>query len=128
MSCAMDLKPSGDFGSMPASVPSKYGIHLFLLILIAVSGAMSPAFLSGANISDMLLQMAPVGIVVIDQAYVIILRSLDLFVASTMATAAVIATGFSGGNADVPAIIAISIRVGVVTGLANGLLVTKRDV
>ena len=119
-----DGNPSFGF----ANIASKYGIHIFLVLLIIVSGIVSPAFLSANNISNMLLQAAPLGIVVIGQAFVIILRGLDLSVASIMATAAVIATGFSGVNSDVPAIMAISLGIGAATGLVNGLLVTKRDV
>lgn len=107
---------------------SAYALPIFLVALIAVSGIVSPAFLSGSNISNILLQVAPLGIVVIGQAFVIILRGLDLSVASVMATAAVIATGFSGQNSDVLPIVLIAVGIGVATGLVNGLLVTKRSV
>ena len=45
---------------------------------------------------QLLLQVAPLGIVVIGQAFVILLRGLDLSVASVMATVGGLATGFSG--------------------------------
>ena len=38
-----------------------YGIHLVLLALIVVTAILSPAFLTGNNISNMLLQAAPLG-------------------------------------------------------------------
>jgi len=120
-----------EIGAPAASARSRlsaYALPIFLVALIAVSGIVSPAFLSGSNISNMLLQVAPLGIVVIGQAFVIILRGLDLSVASVMATAAVIATGFSGQNSDVLPIVLIAVGIGVVTGLVNGLLVTKRSV
>lgn len=120
-----------EIGAPTASARSRlsaYALPIFLVALIAVSGIVSPAFLSGSNISNMLLQVAPLGIVVIGQAFVIILRGLDLSVASVMATAAVIATGFSGQNSDVLAIVLIAVGIGVATGLVNGLLVTKRSV
>jgi ribose/xylose/arabinose/galactoside ABC-type transport system permease subunit len=105
-----------------------YGIHLALVALIAISAVLSPAFLSGRNISNMLLQAAPLGIVVIGQAFVILVRGLDLSVGSVMATAAVVATSFSGQDADAPAIFAVAVAVGLLTGLANGLLIAKRNV
>ncbi|MCV3206620.1 ABC transporter permease [Mesorhizobium sp. YC-39] len=107
---------------------SPYALPMFLIALIAVSGIVSPAFLSTSNISNMLLQVAPLGIVVIGQAFVIILRGLDLSVSSVMATAAVIATGFSGQNSDVLSILLIALGIGIATGLVNGWLVTKRSV
>ncbi|MGO7017042.1 ABC transporter permease [Rhizobium leguminosarum] len=105
-----------------------YGIFIFLVLSIAAATIASPAFISGANVSNMLMQLAPLGIVVIGQAFVILVRGLDLSVASVMATAAVIATGFNGQNGDAPMIVAGCVLMGAATGLANGLLVTKRNV
>jgi ribose/xylose/arabinose/galactoside ABC-type transport system permease subunit len=109
-------------------VVRSYGIHLALVGLIVISAALSPSFLSGRNISNMLLQAAPLGIVVIGQALVILVRGLDLSVASVMATAAVVATSFNGQDGDAPAIFAVAIGIGLLTGLVNGLLVSKRNV
>lgn len=105
-----------------------YGIHLVLLALIVVTTILSPAFLTGKNISNMLLQAAPLGIVVIGQVMVILVRGLDLSVASVMATAAVVATSFSGQNGDAVAVFLVAMAIGLMTGLLNGLLITKRNV
>jgi ribose/xylose/arabinose/galactoside ABC-type transport system permease subunit len=122
-----------------ASVPSQqsakakdiirnYGIHLVLLFLIVVTALISPQFLASRNISNMLLQAAPLGIVVIGQVLVILVRGLDLSVASVMATAAVVATSFNGQDNDALAVFAVAIAIGLATGLVNGLLITKRSV
>lgn len=111
-----------------ASVFSRYGIYLFFALLLVVSGIFSPVFFSGDNLGNLLTQVAPLGIVVIGQAFVIIVRGLDLSVASVMATAAVVATSFDGTNRSVIPIIAVSLLMGLATGLVNGLLVTKRNV
>lgn len=105
-----------------------YGIHLVLASLIVVTAILSPAFLSGNNISNMLLQAAPLGIVVIGQVLVILVRGLDLSVASVMATAAVVATTFSGQDSDAIPVFVVAMLIGLTTGLVNGLLITKRNV
>lgn len=105
-----------------------YGIHLVLLALIVVTAILSPAFLTGNNISNMLLQASPLGIVVIGQVLVILVRGLDLSVASVMATAAVVATSFNGQDSDAIAVFVVAMAIGVLTGLVNGLLITKRNV
>ncbi|MGO7076659.1 ABC transporter permease [Rhizobium johnstonii] len=110
------------------AVAKSYGIFIFLGFAIAAATIASPAFISGANVSNMLMQLAPLGIVVIGQAFVILVRGLDLSVASVMATAAVVATSFNGQNGDAPMIVAACVLMGAATGLANGLLVTKRNV
>jgi ribose/xylose/arabinose/galactoside ABC-type transport system permease subunit len=107
---------------------SRFGTFLVLPVLLVLGGAISPAFLSASNISNLLLQIAPLGIVAIGQSFVMIVRGLDLSVASMMATAAVIATGFSGSNGDVASIVAVVLAIGIAVGLINGLLITKRRV
>jgi ribose/xylose/arabinose/galactoside ABC-type transport system permease subunit len=107
---------------------SRLGVLLPLPVLLVLGGATSPAFLGAGNISNLLLQLAPLGIVAIGQCFVMIVRGLDLSVASTMATAAVIATGFSGSNGDVLAIVATALAIGIAVGLLNGLLIAKRHV
>jgi ribose/xylose/arabinose/galactoside ABC-type transport system permease subunit len=114
-------------GSM-MDVVRGYGIHLVLLGLIVVTAVLSPAFLTGNNISNMLLQAAPLGIVVIGQVLVILVRGLDLSVASVMATAAVVATTFSGQDSDALPVFLVAMTIGLLTGLVNGLLITKRNV
>jgi ribose/xylose/arabinose/galactoside ABC-type transport system permease subunit len=107
---------------------SRLGVLLPLPVLLVLGGATSPAFLGAGNLSNLLLQLAPLGIVAIGQCFVMIVRGLDLSVASTMATAAVIATGFSGSNGDVLAIVATALAIGIAVGLLNGLLIAKRHV
>ncbi|HTJ93506.1 MAG TPA: ABC transporter permease [Pararobbsia sp.] len=109
-------------------VARRYGIVVFFLVLVAVSGLVSPAFLHGDNVINMLVQFAPLGMVVTGQVFVILVGGLDLSVASVMATAAVVATAFDGTNASSPAIFGVTLLVCVCTGLVNGVLVTKRQV
>ncbi|GAB2921778.1 ribose ABC transporter permease RbsC [Paraburkholderia jirisanensis] len=106
----------------------RYGIYLFLVLLIVVSGGWSPTFLRIDNVVNMLVQFAPLGIVVIGQIFVILVGGLDLSVASVMATAAVIATAFDGTNASLPQVFGATFVMCVGAGLLNGLLVTKRQV
>ncbi|MDL2398878.1 ABC transporter permease [Rhizobium mayense] len=122
------VSASSSAGMRAGDIGKKYGIYLFLLVAILVTTAVSPTFLSPANVSNMLMQLAPLAIVVIGQTFVILVRGLDLSVASVMATAAVIATSFNGQNSDAALILLACIGMGAATGLANGLLVTKRNV
>jgi len=106
----------------------RFGMILILPVLLGIGGSMSPAFLSLDNLSNLLLQFAPLAIVAIGQAFVMIVRGLDLSVASMMATAAVIATSLSGSAGGVMTVFAAALLVAVAVGLLNGFLVTKRQV
>jgi ribose/xylose/arabinose/galactoside ABC-type transport system permease subunit len=59
---------------------------------------------------------------------VILVRGLDLSVASVMATAAVVATSFSGQDSDALPVFLVAMSIGIATGLLNGILITKRNV
>jgi ribose/xylose/arabinose/galactoside ABC-type transport system permease subunit len=128
MSQSVDTSSALQSSTKAKDFVRNYGIHLVLLVLIVITAVISPQFLASRNISNMLLQAAPLGIVVIGQVLVILVRGLDLSVASVMATAAVVATSFSGQDSDALAVFAVAIAIGAATGLVNGLLITKRSV
>lgn len=115
-------------GDWLRSVARQYALHIALLGLIILSAVLSPSFLSSGNLTNMLLQYAPLGIVVIGQVFVILVRGLDLSAASVMATAAVIATSFNSQNSDAIPIIGAVLAMGLCVGFVNGFLVTKRKV
>lgn len=95
---------------------------------IAIAGTMSPPFLQADNLANLLIQLAPLGIVVIGQTLVILVAGLDLSVASLMATSAVLCTLFPAENSSVLPILASVTALGLVVGGVNGWLVTKRHV
>lgn len=102
------------------------GAVVGLTILAAI---LSPAFLTAGNIRDILTQAAPLGMVVLAQALIMLVRGIDLSVASVMASAAVLATAFTTtNNADIPMIFGAVLLGGAVIGGINGWLVTRRNV
>ncbi len=108
---------------------SHFAVPLALVALVAVATAIQPSFLSPNNIQDILTQAAPLALVVLGQAFVILVRGLDLSVASLMASVAVLATAFNAtSDAMIPVIFLAAILVSAGVGLINGLLVTKRNV
>ena len=122
---ASALRPISRIGPMVA----RFGLPAALAGLVLLATAIQPSFLSVQNIQDILTQVAPLAIVVLGQTFVILVRGLDLSVASLMATVAVIATAFNAqSDAVIPIIFLVSIAFGALVGLINGLLVTKRNV
>jgi len=120
--------PSSDMIGRIARFAGRNGIYIFFVALLCVSGAISPSFLKPHNLGNLLSQWAPLGIVVVGQTFVILVRGLDLSVASVMATAAVAATSFSGSDADAVPVLLLGLGIGLATGFLNGILVTKRRV
>jgi len=104
-------------------------VPLSLVILVGTAILLQPSFLSINNVQDILTQAAPLALVVLGQAFVILVRGLDLSVASLMASAAVLATAFNAASdAMIPVIFLVTIVASAGVGLINGLLVAKRNV
>lgn len=112
-----------------ATVFERYGLVIFLAVLMAVAAAASPTFLRPANLVNVLTIAAPLGMVVIGQTFVILVRGLDLSVASLMATVAVLATAFKATTNDaIPLIFLAAIVFSAIVGFLNGWLVARRNV
>ena len=96
---------------------------------MALATLVQPRFMSPANLRDVLVQAAPLLMVTMGQAFVILVRGLDLSVASLMATVAVLATAFNAtSDAAIGPIFVTAIAFSAAVGLANGWLVARRDV
>lgn len=102
---------------------------LFCIVLTAGAALFAPGFRSPNNLQNVLTNASPLGVVVLGQCLVILVRGFDLSVASVMATAAVIATSFDETTDwSVIPIIAVSLLMAVLVGSVNGYLVTHRKV
>lgn len=104
---------------------------LTLFILVAVLAlvmaiAYPNNFPTGANIRAVLLNLAPVGILVCGMMLLMIAGSFDLSVGSTLALSGVwagVVAGWWGWPAEIA--ILVGIGVGALAGLVNGLIVTR---
>ena len=91
-----------------SALVERFGLAFFLVVLLVVAHLTSPAFLNLANIVNLLTIAAPLGMVVLGQTFVILVRGLDLSVASLMATVAVLATAFRANSNDMIAVIFVA--------------------
>lgn len=109
----------------------KYGVYFFLAVLFMLSSILSPAFLTVQNLKNVFTPAATLGMVSIGQTFVILTGrgGLDLSVAAVMATVTVIASmNTRGQDALLFPVSIVCILFGVLVGLTNGLLITKRRV
>ncbi|MCL6091580.1 MAG: ABC transporter permease [Actinobacteria bacterium] len=101
-----------------------YGIWVALALLIAVFFAASPSFRTATNLTNVLEQNAMLGIVALGMLVMMLSGGFDLSVGAVGATSAVVGAYLStvgGLEAAIPGALA----VGVVVGLANGLLIAR---
>lgn len=122
------IMPTTNLRPLPLN-PARFALPALLVALVATATALQPSFLSGGNLQNILTQASPLLIVTMGQAVVMLVRGLDLSVASLMATMAVVATAFNASDDfAIPMIFAIVVVLSAIVGLANGLLVTRRKV
>ena len=128
MSTAASAKPKFNSYRVGEFV-ERNGLLLFCAVLTVGAALFAPGFRSPNNLQNVLTNAAPLGVVVLGQCLVILVRGFDLSVASVMATAAVIATSFDETtNWSVIPILGISLLMAFVVGSVNGYLVTQRKV
>lgn len=103
----------------------RLGPALILLLLGLILTLLSPFFLTGDNMTNLLVQVAPLAALAIGQLFVILVGGIDLSVGSLLAlctvTGSVAYQHIGGGLATVAAIL----LTGVAVGLLNGLLLVK---
>jgi len=100
-----------------------YGVALAALLLVIIVAIGNPAFLSAANINNMLSQWSPAGIMAIGMTLVILAGGFDLSISSGFAFCAVIAAMIGQQTSPILALLG-SITVGTLIGSINATLVS----
>jgi ribose/xylose/arabinose/galactoside ABC-type transport system permease subunit len=109
------------------SVPSilqSFGILLILCLLVVVFWRLAPVFLSAANLANILIQVAVVGVASVGETLVMLIGGVDLSVGSVVLLSSVVMAGLVT-NSGTPPLLAIPLGLlaGGGVGLVNGLLV-----
>jgi ribose transport system permease protein len=101
------------------------GIFLSLIVLCVIFSIMNPRFMSLANFLNVLQQVAVIAIAAFGMTWVILLGEIDLSIGSIIALAGMAAAQcFAFGLGFLPTIV-VTLIVGAVLGLANGVLTAK---
>jgi len=117
------------FGGTFGLTLSRYGAYTALLVVGLVATVVTPRFYTPANLINVLQGASALGIVSLGQTLVILAAGIDLSVGSVMGLSMVVAAAMTAGSDTLvgPAIV-VSLALGGVIGLVNGLLVTVRNV
>lgn len=102
--------------------PLRFAIHLLLAAIFIASALFVDGFLSGRNLSNVIVQSSALALLALGQTFVIAAGLIDLSVGQTMALVAVLICDFMQGANAAPAI-ALGLFVGALVGAANGLLI-----
>jgi ribose/xylose/arabinose/galactoside ABC-type transport system permease subunit len=97
-----------------------------ILLLFVISALVSPVFLQARNLTTILKQAAPLGILGVGQTLVILTGGIDLSVASVMALMSVVAANMMEGKDNLILPVGLLCLVlATLVGLFNGVVVTR---
>ncbi|MGW8250316.1 MAG: ABC transporter permease [Anaerolineales bacterium] len=105
----------------------QWAAPIMVVVVLIIAAIYAPAFYLPTNLKTVAIQIAVLGIVAVGQTLVLLVRSIDLSVSAVLALGAVIVVQTEAGN---PLWISFiqAFAVAAVIGLANGFLITKRQV
>jgi ribose transport system permease protein len=107
------------------SIVSRYGMAVVLLILIVFFSLTTDAFLSQQNVTNVLRQIAMLGIASVGMALVVLTGGIDLSVGSVIAlVGVVVALAMTALGLNIYVACLLGLAVGAAVGLINGLAVT----
>src|SRR4051794_139976 len=98
-----------------------------LIVLLVLFGAMTLAsdeFLTGDNLANLARQVAIFGIIAVGQLVVILTAGIDLSVGSVLGLSGASTAQFLVAGVPIWPAFLLGVLIGVVLGIANGLLVT----
>ncbi|GAB3411894.1 ABC transporter permease [Schumannella luteola] len=104
-----------------------FGMVWVLILVIIGAQVIYPGFLDPGNLSQILSQNAPLGIIAVGMTMVMIAGGFDLSVGAIYAATAVLYADMAN-KLPLPAAVLIALILGLAMGLVNGLLVTKLKV
>lgn len=99
-------------------------VTLGLFVLCIVFGILNPVFFSGKNVGNLLRQIAPILLIGIGQAYVLITGNIDLSLGSVVGMSCMVSATLMTHGMDPWAAVVITLIISLLVGLANGLLVS----
>ena len=124
---------SGSIARVRGGLPSwrkvvlRYGIVVVLVVMVVVAALLYPGFLSFRNVTNILSQNAPIGIVAVGMTFVIIAGGSILSVGAVVGLGATLFASLTLQH-SLLAGAAAAIVVGIVVGTATGIVVNRLHV
>lgn len=110
------LGGSGDSSLLP--------VLLSLVLIWIIFDVVNTNFLSGRNLSNLILQIAEIGMLAIGETFILLLGEIDLSIAAISGVAGAVLALFAANNANPWVSILAAIATGVLIGAFQGLWVT----
>lgn len=111
-----DRIAAGELGLLP--------VMLALVVIWIIFQSVNSHFLSGRNMSNLILQIAEIGMLGIGETFILLLGEIDLSIAAVSGVAAAVLVLMSGAHVNPWLCILAAVVVGAVIGVFQGFWVT----
>jgi len=113
-------------GKGVGEIIQRLGVYFALLLLVIISGILSPSSVNPVHLLNVTRQASALGIVSIGQTFVIMTQGIDLSVGANLTLIEILTAGIILGRGEmVLPVIIFCLGVGAFIGLINGLAITK---
>lgn len=108
----------------------KYKVFLIFAVLFIVMAVTSDFFLTKANLFNMLRQLSINGLLAVGMTFVLVTGGIDLSVGAVLTFSAMVGCSLIQKGSPYPVIlsIVITLAIGILIGLANGIVIAKGHV
>lgn len=113
---------------MPKRLMTLLGPFIGLIVVVALFGAIEPAFLSTRNMMTVAIQTVIVGLGAIGMTFVIVSGGIDLSIGSVIALSSVVTALCARAGLSPAASVAAGMAAGALCGALNGWLVTRLNI
>src|SRR5262245_16074142 len=98
---------------------------LLFAVVLTIFGALSPKFLTGANLQNLLVQSSSTAVVAIGMTFVLLTAGVDLSVGAILFVAAGVAGKLLLSDTSLPLALLAILATGLALGALNALLITR---
>ncbi|MFM0643422.1 ABC transporter permease [Paraburkholderia bryophila] len=120
-------KPDSALLTRKRETPLQWEV-LLVIVLIAsliLGRALSPVFLSGANLSNVLADLTEIALMALPMTLIIVAAEIDLSVASVLGASSALMGVLWHMGLPMPVVIVLVVIAGALAGLLNGLVIVK---
>jgi rhamnose transport system permease protein len=120
-------KPDSALLTRKRETPLRWELLLVIVLVLSLvlGRVLSPQFLTGPNISNILADLTEIALMALPMTLIIVAAEIDLSVASVLGASSALMGVLWHMGLPLPLVIAIVLVVGALAGLLNGLVIVK---
>jgi rhamnose transport system permease protein len=120
-------KPDSALLTRQRETPLRWEILLVIVLVLSLTlgRVLSPVFLTGANISNVLADLTEIALMALPMTLIIVAAEIDLSVASVLGASSALMGVLWHMGLPMPVVIVLVLIVGALAGLLNGLVIVK---